>query len=58
MFLTTIYILGPITAVRILIVQQTANAQLFSCSSIPACPVACTRCFVSENAIQPVTMFG
>ena len=56
MFLTPIDILGPVTGVGVLIVQQTTDAQLFSGGSIPAGPVPRAGRLVAEDAVQPVTV--
>lgn len=57
MLLTTIDIFRPIAAVGILIVQQAADAKLLRGGAIPAGPIACARCLMAEDAVQPVAMF-
>lgn len=57
MLLAAVHIFGPIAAVRILVVQQSADAQLLGGRSVPAGPVARARSFMAENAVQPVTVF-
>lgn len=56
MLLTAINILGPVTGVSILVVQQTTDAELFSGSAVPAGPVASAGSFVPEDTVQPVAM--
>ena len=58
MFLTSTNILGPITGMSLFVVQETADAKLFSSSTIPTSPITSTRSFVSKYAIKPVTVFG
>merc|ERR1719370_330212 len=57
MFLTSRYILRPVTCMCFLIIQKSTDTKLFCGCSIPAGPVSGTRCFVSENSIKPITMF-
>lgn len=58
MFLAAVNVLGPVAGVGVLVVQQTADAQLLCGGTIPAGPVARTRCLVSEDTVQPVAMLG
>lgn len=55
-FLTSLHVLGPIARVHVLVVQQSADAQLFSGRAVPACPIPRARCLVAEYAVQPVAM--
>lgn len=57
MLLAAIYVFRPIAAMSILIVQQTTDAQLFRCSSIPARPIASARGLMTEYSIEPVAVF-
>lgn len=56
MFLAAIYIFRPVAGVGVLIVQQTANAELFRSCSIPASPVPGAGGLVAEDAVQPVAV--
>jgi hypothetical protein len=56
--LTPVNILGPVAAVGILVVQQTANAQLFGGRSVPTGPISGAGCFMAEYTVQPVTVLG
>ena len=58
MFLAAIHIVGPVTRVGVLVVQQTSYAELLGGSSVPACPVPGAGGFMSEDSVQPVTMFS
>lgn len=51
MFLTAVYILGPVARVSVLIVQQTTDAKLFCCSAIPAGPVSGARGLMAEDSV-------
>jgi hypothetical protein len=57
MLLASLHVIRPITGVSVLVVEQTSDAQLFSGSSVPACPVPGARRFVTEDAVQPVAVF-
>jgi len=58
MFLTSLDILGPVAGPGPLVVKQTAYAELFSSGAIPAGPVPGARGLVSEDAVQPIAVFG
>jgi len=57
MFLASSYILGPITGVCLLVVQQPPDAELLGGCPIPAGPVASAGGLVPEYSIQPVAVF-
>lgn len=56
MFLATFDVLGPVARVRVLIVEQPADAQLFGGRAVPARPIPRARSLVTEYAVQPVTV--
>lgn len=56
MFLTSCYVLRPVTSVRFLVVEKAADTELFRGRSVPAGPVTGAGCLVSENAVQPVAV--
>lgn len=56
MFLATLDVLGPVARVRFLVVQQSADAQLFGGGAVPASPVTRARSLVTEYAVQPVAV--
>lgn len=56
MFLATLDVLGPVAGVRVLVVQESANAQLLGGRTVPAGPVPGARSLVTEYAVQPVTV--
>jgi len=58
MFLTSLDVLGPVAGPGPLVVKQTAYAELFSGGAVPAGPVPGARGLVSEDAVQPVAVFG
>jgi len=51
MFLTSLDILGPIAGPGPLVVKQTAYAELFSGSAVPASPVPGAGSLMSEDAV-------
>lgn len=57
MFLASLNIFWPITGSRSLIVKKTTDTELFSGSSIPTSPVPCAGSFMTEDTIEPITMF-
>lgn len=57
-FLAAVDILGPVAGVGVLIVQQSADAQLFCRSAVPTGPVTRAGRLVAEDAVQPVAMFS
>lgn len=56
MFLAAVYVLRPVARVRVLVVEQATDAQLFRGSAVPAGPVARAGRFVSEDSVQPITV--
>jgi hypothetical protein len=54
--LASLDIVWPVARVSLFAVEETANAQLFSGSSIPARPIAGARSLMPENAIEPVAV--
>lgn len=58
MFLASLDVLGPVARVSFLVVQQSADAQLFSGSAVPASPVPRARRLVTEYAVQPIAVFS
>lgn len=56
--MASVDILGPITRVSFLVVQQSADAQLFGGGAVPASPVPCARRLVTEYSIQPIAVFS
>jgi len=54
MFLASFNGFGPIASVFLFVVEQTADAELFDGSSVPAGPVADAGRFVAEDAVLPV----
>lgn len=56
MFLATFDVLGPVARVRVLIVEQSADAQLFGGRAVPTRPIPRARSLVTEYAVQPVTV--
>ena len=56
--LASSYILWPVTCMRLLIVQEAADAELLSGCAVPAGPVAGARSLMAKNSIQPVTVVG
>lgn len=56
MFLTSIYVLRPVTRVRPLIIEQPTNTKLFCGRAIPAGPVPGAGGLVSEDTVQPVAV--
>lgn len=58
MFLTSLDVFWPIAGVRVLVVQQTADAELFSGRTVPAGPVAGAGRLVTKDSVQPVTVFS
>jgi len=49
-------VLGPVAGVRLFVVEQAADAELFCGGAVPAGPVARARRLVAEDAVQPVTV--
>lgn len=58
MLLASLDVLGPVARVSVLVVQQSADAQLLGGCAVPARPVPRARRLVSENAVQPVTVIS
>lgn len=58
MFLASSNIFGPITWMSCFVIQKTANAELFSSSTVPTCPISGTRSFMTEDTIQPGAVFS
>lgn len=58
MFLAALDVLRPVTAVGILMVQQTPDAELFRSSAVPARPVAGAGRLVPEDAVQGTAVVG
>lgn len=58
MFLASFDILGPIATVRVLVVQQSPDAQLLGGRSVPAGPVPSTARLVAEDSVEPVAVLG
>lgn len=56
MFLAPFDILGPVAAMRILIVQQSTDAQLLCGRSIPARPVPRAARLMPEYSVQPIAV--
>ena len=54
MFLASLDGFGPVAGVLLLVVEQTADAELFDGRAVPAGPVADARRFVTEDAVLPV----
>ena len=58
MFLTSCYVLRPVTGVGFLVVEKTADTELFRGSSVPTGPIPGAGGLVPEDAVQPVAMFS
>lgn len=58
MLLAVGYVVGPVTGVGSVVVQQREGALLVSGSTIPALPVSCTRSSMSEDSILPMAIRG
>lgn len=58
MLLASLDVFRPIAGPGSLVVEQTAYAELFSGSAVPAGPVPGARGLVSEDAVQPVAVLG
>lgn len=58
MFLAALDILRPVAGSRPLVVQKSSDAELLGGRSVPASPVPRARSLVSEDAVEPVTVFG
>lgn len=56
MLLAALDVLGPVARVRVLVVQQSADAQLLGGGAVPARPVPGARRLVAEYAVQPVAV--
>lgn len=56
--LAAVHVLRPVAAVRVLVVQQTADAQLLGGGAVPARPVPRAGRLVPEDAVQPVAVLG
>ena len=56
MFLTSRHVLGPVTGVRLLVVEQPADAELLGGGAVPAGPVASAGRLVAEYSVQPVAV--
>ncbi len=57
MFLASLDVLRPVTGVRVLVVQKASDAELLGGRAVPAGPVPGARSFVTEDSVQPVTVF-
>jgi len=58
MFLTSCYVLRPVTGVGFLVVEKTSDTELFRGSSVPTGPIPGAGGLVPEDAVQPVAMFS
>lgn len=58
MLLAAVHVLRPVAAVRVLVVQQAADAQLLGGGAIPTRPVPRARRLVAEDAVQPIAVLG
>ena len=58
MLLTAFDVLWPVAGAGPLVVQKTADAQLFRGRAVPAGPVPGARRLVAENAIEPVAVLS
>lgn len=56
MLLASLDVLRPVTRVCVLVVQQSADAQLLGGGAVPARPVSRARRLVAEYSVQPVAM--
>lgn len=56
MLLASLYVIGPVAGVGVLVVEQASDAQLLSGCPVPASPVPRARRFVTEDAVQPITV--
>jgi hypothetical protein len=58
MFLAAGHVLGPVTGVGLLVVEEASDAELLSGRPVPASPVAGARGLVTKDAVQPVAVFS
>ena len=58
MFLAAGDVLGPVTSVGLLVVEEAADAELLRGGAVPAGPVPGARGLVTEDAVQPVAVLG
>lgn len=56
--LAAAHVLRPVAGMGLLVVKQAPDAKLLGGRSVPACPVAGARGFMSENAVEPVAVLG
>jgi len=58
MLLTASNILRPVTSVSFFVVKKTSDTKLFCGCAVAASPIPWAGCLVTEDAIQPVAVFG
>ena len=58
MFLAAGHVLGPVTGVGLLVVEEASDAELLSGCPVPASPVTGARGLVTKDAVQPVAVLS
>jgi hypothetical protein len=58
MLLASSDVLGPVAGVRLLVVEQPADAELLGGSAVPAGPVPGAGGLVAEDAVQVVAVLS
>lgn len=58
MLLASGNILGPVTGMSFLVVEETTDAKLLSSGSVPASPIASTASLMSEDTIKPIAVLS